>query len=177
MTDTTPRLALQELAASQAQKHVTVNDGLIALDAIVGCYLAGNGTNAPPAGPADGDTYIVGPSPTGAWVGFAAKIAYALDGGWQFFAPFKGLIAWDNANSQVIFYNGAAWNDLGKLAQFAYLKTKTYTVSSLPSAATAGAGARAFVTDATATTFLSTVAGSGSNKVPVVSDGTNWKIA
>ena len=34
----------------------------------------------------------------------------------------------------------------------------------------------AFVTDATATTFLSTVAGGGANKVPVVSDGTNWLI-
>lgn len=46
----------------------------------------------------------------------------------------------------------------------------------LPSAATAGAGARAFVTDATATTFHSVVAGTGANKVPVVSDGTNWLI-
>lgn len=49
-------------------------------------------------------------------------------------------------------------------------------VGSLPSASTVGAGARAFVTDATATTFLSTVVGGGSNKVPVVSDGANWKI-
>lgn len=54
--------------------------------------------------------------------------------------------------------------------------TVPVTVSSLPSAATAGDGARAFVTDATATTFGSTVAGSGANKVPVYSDGTNWKI-
>jgi hypothetical protein len=49
-------------------------------------------------------------------------------------------------------------------------------VASLPAAATVGAGARHFVTDATATTFLSTVAGGGANKVPVVSDGTNWLI-
>lgn len=54
--------------------------------------------------------------------------------------------------------------------------TTSTTVASLPSAATAGAGARGFVTDATATTFLSTVAGGGANKVPVVSDGTNWLI-
>jgi hypothetical protein len=54
--------------------------------------------------------------------------------------------------------------------------TGATTVASLPSAATAGAGARAFVTDANATTFLSTVAGGGANKVPVVSDGTNWLI-
>ena len=57
-----------------------------------------------------------------------------------------------------------------------YVQTPSMTVASLAAAATAGAGARAFVTDATATTFLSTVAGGGSNKVPVVSDGTNWLI-
>ena len=54
--------------------------------------------------------------------------------------------------------------------------TGATTVAGLPAASTAGAGARAFVTDANATTFLSTVAGGGSNKVPVVSDGTNWLI-
>jgi hypothetical protein len=51
-----------------------------------------------------------------------------------------------------------------------------YTVATLPSAATSGVGARSFVSDATVTTFASTVAGGGSNKVPVYSDGTNWKI-
>lgn len=54
--------------------------------------------------------------------------------------------------------------------------TGSTTVASLPSAATAGAGGRSFVTDATATTYLSTVAGGGANKVPVVSDGTSWLI-
>jgi hypothetical protein len=57
-----------------------------------------------------------------------------------------------------------------------YVRTTATTVAALPAAATAAAGARAFVTDATATTFLSTVAGGGANKVPVVSDGTNWLI-
>ena len=67
--------------------------------------------------------------------------------------------------------------DSTSLATFAgAVKTLSTTVSALPSASTAGAGARAFVTDATATTFLSTVAGGGSNKVPVVSDGANWLI-
>lgn len=54
--------------------------------------------------------------------------------------------------------------------------TGSTTVASLPSAATAGAGARLFVTDSNSTTFLATVAGGGANKVPVVSDGTNWLI-
>lgn len=50
----------------------------------------------------------------------------------------------------------------------------SYVVGSLPSASTAYQ--RAFVVDATATTFNSIVAGGGSNKVPVFSDGTNWRI-
>ncbi len=56
------------------------------------------------------------------------------------------------------------------------IKTAETTVASLPAASTAGAGARAFVTDANATTFLSVVAGGGSNAVPVHSDGTDWRI-
>lgn len=52
----------------------------------------------------------------------------------------------------------------------------TTTVSSLPSASIVGVGARSFVTDATETTFATTVAGGGSNGVPVYSDGTNWRI-
>jgi hypothetical protein len=54
--------------------------------------------------------------------------------------------------------------------------TGSTTVAALPSAATVGAGARAFVTDATSSTFHNTVVGGGSTKVPVVSDGTNWLI-
>lgn len=61
-------------------------------------------------------------------------------------------------------YAGTAWG------------SGSQTVAQLPAAATAGKGARTFVTDATATTFASTVAGGGANNVPVVSDGTNWII-
>lgn len=55
----------------------------------------------------------------------------------------------------------------------------SYTVATLPAAATAGAGATAFVTDASTTIILGlglTVVGGGANKVPVYSDGSAWKI-
>ena len=48
-----------------------------------------------------------------------------------------------------------------------------YTVATLPTGVT---GMRAYVTDANATTFLSTVAGGGANTVPVFYNGTNWVI-
>lgn len=53
----------------------------------------------------------------------------------------------------------------------------SYIVANLPAAATAGAGATAFVTDASTTLVLGLggpVTGGGANKVPVFSDGTNW---
>jgi hypothetical protein len=57
-----------------------------------------------------------------------------------------------------------------------WINNGTQTVAALVAAGTAGAGARAVVTDANATTFHSIVAGGGANVVPVFSDGTNWRI-
>jgi len=51
-----------------------------------------------------------------------------------------------------------------------------YTVATLPGAGVLGAGARAFVIDSSVSTFGTTVAGGGSTKVPVYSDGTDWKV-
>lgn len=52
--------------------------------------------------------------------------------------------------------------------------TRGFIVSGLPSGTV---GDRAYVTDANATTFMSTVSGGGSNIVPVFYNGTNWVIA
>lgn len=51
-----------------------------------------------------------------------------------------------------------------------------FTVATLPGAAQLGVGARAFVIDSSVSTFGATVAGGGTTKVPVYSDGTNWKV-
>jgi len=62
---------------------------------------------------------------------------------------------------------------------FTYVRTVAVVLSSLPSAATAGVGARAFITDGSTTIILgigTTAVGGGSNNVPVYSDGTNWII-
>ena len=55
----------------------------------------------------------------------------------------------------------------------------TFAVADLPSAATAGSGSRAFVSDSNTTLAAglgATVAGGGAYFVPVFSDGTNWII-
>jgi hypothetical protein len=56
------------------------------------------------------------------------------------------------------------------------IRTTSLLVADLLSPATAGAGARAFATDATGTTFGSVPVGGGSNGVPVYCDGTDWRI-
>jgi len=62
------------------------------------------------------------------------------------------------------------------LTATSYVKVTPCTVANLPSAADAGQGARAFVTDANSTTFNAAAAGGGSDEVPVFSDGTAWRI-
>ena len=62
---------------------------------------------------------------------------------------------------------------------FGSVKTVATTLSLLGRAVTAGAGSRAFCTDANLVAtgnFGATIAGSSGNTVPVYSDGTNWRI-
>jgi hypothetical protein len=116
MVETTPRLALGELQAAQSQKHVTVNDALIQLDAFCDLYLLGQFVDSPPASPADGDTYITGGAPSGAWSGYAYKIAYCLDGGWRFYTPFNGLRALVAGGDAMIVYENGTWRALDPFA-------------------------------------------------------------
>jgi hypothetical protein len=65
----------------------------------------------------------------------------------------------------------------GGLVLNSYAQSGTTTVSSLPACNSGRKGARFFVTDATATTFHSTVAGGGANNIGVTCDGANWYIS
>lgn len=62
------------------------------------------------------------------------------------------------------------------LRAVSYIATNATTVANLPTAASAGSGARAFVTDANSTSFNASLVGGGSNAVPVFSDGSAWKV-
>jgi hypothetical protein len=57
-----------------------------------------------------------------------------------------------------------------------WIKVPPVAVSALPLAATAGAGARAFVNDASAPVFGTAVTGGGAVLVPVYSDGSAWNV-
>ena len=66
--------------------------------------------------------------------------------------------------------------NVGNLNVTGTVKTGVFVTGNIPAAATAGAGARAFVTDATLATFGSAYVGGAANAVPVYSDGTGWFI-
>ena len=65
---------------------------------------------------------------------------------------------------------------LGVLVNSYTVGTTVYTIANLPDPVVAGAGVRTFVSDSSTTTFNATVAGGGTNTVPVFSNGTNWKV-
>lgn len=68
------------------------------------------------------------------------------------------------------------WRELFSVDEDGIQRGYTTTVAALPAAASAGAGARAFVTDSAGTTFASVVTGGGTDGVPVYCDGTDWRI-
>jgi len=82
----------------------------------------------------------------------------------------------DSLNSILRLYFNQLDNTIRQLQAASNIKLNVYTVSTLPSAVTSGAGTLAFVSDALLPTFGSTVTGGGAVKVPVYSDGTNWKV-
>jgi len=106
---TTPRLALPYILAQQAQKEVTHAAALNRLDALVQPVAQQIGLNTPPGAPADGQCWIVGTSPTGAWAGQANRLAQRIGGAWVFHAPFVGLIVIDAATLSQRVWNGSAW--------------------------------------------------------------------
>jgi hypothetical protein len=106
---TTPHLSLPLIAAAQAQKHVTHNEALLAVDALLHCAAKDKDLAAPPAAPAEGDRYIVAAAPTGAWAGKAGQVATRQDGAWRFYAPQAGWIAFVIDEMQLYHFNGTAW--------------------------------------------------------------------
>jgi hypothetical protein len=107
--DTTANLNLPFIMAAQAQKHVTHNEGLRALDAIVQLAVVDKDLSTPPASPTEGACYIVAASPTGAWTGQTGNIAAYQDAAWAFYTPREGWLAWAADEDTLYAWTGSAW--------------------------------------------------------------------
>ena len=108
MADTT-HLAMPFIEAAQAQKHVTHNEALRVLDAVVMLCVSDRDLAAPPASPADGDRYLVASGASGAWMGQDGKIAARQDGAWAFCAPREGWRLWVADEDILLVFDGASW--------------------------------------------------------------------
>ena len=108
-SDRTTLLNLPYIAAAQAQKHVTHNDALNVLDALVQLSVLSDTVSSPPSTPADGDRYIVPIGGTGAFSGIATRIASFQSGAWTNFVPQRGWVAYIVDRGELRYFDGAAW--------------------------------------------------------------------
>ncbi len=113
MSDVTPHLGLPLIAAGQAQKHVTHNEALSQLDALVQLACLDKDLAAPPASPAEGDRYLVTvASPTGAWTELSGQVVRYADGVWTGVTPSAGWLAYLLDEKELYVFDGQVWKIL-----------------------------------------------------------------
>jgi len=116
------------------------------------------------------DTLNYGVTNAGSWTfAYNSGFSFVIDGN-------SGMYTWGTTSS----FPALKRDGVGIRARLAndgadtWFKVLRTVVASLPSAATAGAGAMAIVSDATAPVKGTAVTGGGSVQTLVISDGTNW---
>lgn len=114
MSDTT-HLGLPLIAAAQAQKHVTHNEALARLDALVHLAVSERGRETPPTLPEEGDRTIVGAAPTGIFAGHADALAVFDAGAWRFLTPRAGWTAFVEDESRLVVFDGTDWREIEAL--------------------------------------------------------------
>lgn len=107
MTDTA-NLSLPLIAAAQAQKHVTHNEALERLDALVQLSVEDISQDPPPS-PAEGQRHICAAGATGDWSGHDQEVAAFQGGAWVFHAPRTGWRAWVVSSAGLMVLDGAQW--------------------------------------------------------------------
>ena len=107
----TTNLKMPFIMPSQAQKHVTHNEALLALDVVVQLCVLDRHLTAPPALSAESDRYIIAAAATGPWIGKSGQIAAWQDGAWAFHIPVRGWLAWVADEQRIFVHDGNAWQD------------------------------------------------------------------
>ena len=107
-----PNLEMSYIVASQAQKEVTHNEAINDLDCLAQLCVASRTLSTPPSSPNDGEAYIIGSSPVGAWSGKAGSVALYFSG-WRFKTPKAGWLAFVQSEAKFVVFNGTSWALLG----------------------------------------------------------------
>ena len=135
--ETSALLGLPYIQAAQAQKHVTHNEALRMLDVLVQSSVTARGLDTPPAGPAEGDRYIVGAAPTGDWENHPLALALYETGVWQFYTPQAGWLVYVRDEGLILGFDGSAWINAITASGLLGLNTSADTTNRLAVAAEA----------------------------------------
>lgn len=92
------------MLAGQAQKEFFVNEALARADMLLQAAVTGE-ADAPPAEPANGECWLVGDAPSGAWTGYAGSLACFQSGAWRFALPSAGMRVHDRQTGQSLLYS------------------------------------------------------------------------
>lgn len=106
-----PHIGLPFLEAGQAQKHVTHNEALRILDALVQLSVV-TISASPPGAPEEGERHIVAEGAGGAFASHDNKVAVHEDGAWRFLMPRAGWRAWNEAAQTLLLWTGTEWSAL-----------------------------------------------------------------
>lgn len=112
----TPRFGLPLLALAQAQKEVTHNEALTLLDALICATVEDGPLSVPPMAPGEGQCWIVGAAPAGAWAEQEAAMALYTSGGWRFLAPREGMQVARLTDGARLRFQGGSWSGPTTLA-------------------------------------------------------------
>lgn len=138
MSQTSTHLSLPYIQPAQAQKHVTHNEALRILDALVQLSVGSRALTEPPANPAEGARYIVASGATGGWAGQDHAIALYEGPGWITIPASTGWRAWVVDEGQEVVWDGSLWQaNTGALPDHIGLGTAADPVNRLSIAAPA----------------------------------------
>lgn len=104
----TAQFELPLMLPAQAQKHVTVNEALIRLDAGAQLTMISDQLT-PPISAVEGACYLVPREAASAWSGKEGYIAVWCNGGWIFLRPRIGWRGWDQSQAAARIFDGAEW--------------------------------------------------------------------
>ncbi|WP_226622500.1 DUF2793 domain-containing protein [Brucella anthropi] len=121
--DQTPNLKMPYILPSQAQKHVTHNEALRLLDAVVHLSVKSRNRAEAPETPASGDRYLVAAAAAGIWAGKGGAIASFIDGGWLFVTPSIGWQAYVEDEAQLLVFDGVVWKGVSSVPENLSLST------------------------------------------------------
>ena len=96
--------------AAQAQKHVTINEAILRMDALGASRVESRSFTSPPETPEDGTAYIVGKSASDLWETHDEEVAIYQNGGWRFVSPWDGLKIWVADEATNVCFQLGSWN-------------------------------------------------------------------